>query len=203
MRAPRVIGFNMPVPQLLTKGMPDVPTIESQGAAVAAAVDAELKAKTDAIVQEASTKKKMLEENAKLRLAEKQLQVEGNLKVAQCNVDKEAQMQILSMQEQALTNKTLYEENAAVAFAEQQKVKAMAEMAAASQKIAKEFADAEMKLSAQYQAVRGAGLKAGVVTPGMPTVPTPGVPGTAMVMPYGAVPQTTVVAPPGRLQLTV
>jgi hypothetical protein len=165
-------SFVIPMPVKLTKGMPDTPAIKSRESAAGTAVDTELKTRSDAVLQEAKIKKQMLEQNAQLRLEEKRLEVEAALRVAHMNIDKEAQRQLMSLQEQTITSKTIADEKAAIAFAEQQKMKAMAEMAAKSQKIRKEFHEAEMKLSARYQQMKGAGMNSGVSTSALPAMPS-------------------------------
>jgi len=164
----------IPMPIKLTKGMPDTPAIKSREVAAGTAVDTELKSRSDAVIQEAKIKKQMLEQNAQLRLEEQRLEMEASLRVAHMNIDKEAQRQLMSLQEQTITSKAIADEKAAIAFAEQQKMKAMAEMAAKSQKIRKDFHEAEMALSARYQQMKGAGMNSGgsAKMPGM-LVPAP------------------------------
>jgi hypothetical protein len=162
------------MPVKLTKGMPDTPAIKSREVAAGTSVDAELKSRSDAVIQEAKVKKQMLEQNVQLRLEEQRLEMEAALRVAHMNIDKEAQRQLMSLQEQTITSKAIADEKAAIAFAEQQKMKAMAEMAAKSEKIRKDFHEAEMALSARYQQMKGAGMNSGgsAKIPGM-LVPPP------------------------------
>jgi arginine/lysine/ornithine decarboxylase len=179
--------------------MPDQNMITASTQKGELAVDSELKTKSDAVLAEAKIKKEMIEQNAQLRLAEKQLQVDEALKIQQMAIDKEAQAQLMMLQEQAITQKTLADEQAAIKIAEQAKLKAMADMAAKTQAVQKEFMEREMRMNAEYQKVRAAGARSGVFTSAVPTVP-PGVPvampgmQTIAAMPtYAAPPPATVI----------
>merc|ERR1712066_140228 len=99
-----------------------------------------------------------------------QLQVEEKLKIQMMNVDKQAQMQLMGLQEAAINRKTMREEEAAVKAAGFVKAKAMEEQANKAKDIRKQFAAAEAKLAAEYEAVMKAGSRA-VITPAAPMMP--------------------------------
>merc|ERR1712013_220137 len=126
-----------------------------------------------------------------------QLRVEEKLKIQMGNVDKEAQRQLMGLQEAAINRKTMREEEAAVKAAGFVKAKALEEQANKSKDIRKQFAAAEARLAAEYEAVMRAGSKA-VITPGAPMVPQafapPGyaAPAYAVQAPAYAVPQMVV-----------
>lgn len=154
----------------LTKGMPEPRALKEESDAYGKALEAQLKKQSEAVIEEARIKKQMIEEEGKREIAAFQLQVEERLKMAMMNVDKEAQMQLMGLQEAAISRKTLREEEAAVKAAGFVKAKAMEEQANKSKDIRKQFAAAEAKLAAEYQAIMQASSKA-MVPPAAPMVP--------------------------------
>jgi hypothetical protein len=182
-------SFMVPYPPELTKGLPDPNMITTATTQGEGAVDADCNTKQDAIMQEAQIKKAMIEQTAKIKMAERQLQVEEAVKMQMMAIDKEAAAQVMMLEEQCITQKTMASETAAIAFAEQQKIKAMAEMAAKSRQVQATFMDQEARMMAEYQKARSAGMRNGVMTPAMPTAP-----GVPMPMPMPGVPPATAYA---------
>merc|ERR1712125_162118 len=106
----------------------------------------------------------------KTQLAQYQLQIEENFKMACLQVDQEAQTMINGLKEAAITQQTAREEMAAIAVADYNKKKALEEMSVKSYQLQKQWYDSEMKLTAEYQKVMKAGSKS-VISPGAPQVP--------------------------------
>jgi isopenicillin N synthase-like dioxygenase len=150
--------------------MPAPDTLKKESDAYGKALETQLKKQSEAVIEEARIQKQMLEEEGKREIAAFQLQVEEKLKLNMMNVDKEAQMQLMGLQEAAINRKTVREEEAAVMAAGYVRAKAMEEQANRSKDVRKQFAAAEARLTAEYQAVMKAGSKA-VITPANPMVP--------------------------------
>jgi hypothetical protein len=186
----------------LTAGMPDPGKLKNETDAYGKALEGQLKKQSDAVIEEANIKKKMLEEQFKRDLAQYQLQVDERLKMAQMAVDKEAQAQLMGLQEAAINRKTVMEEEAAMKSAGYAKAKAMEEMMNRSKQVNKQFMEAEAKLTAEYQKVMRAGAKA--MAPGpVPMVPEMAVqyaaPAYAAPAPAYAGPVPVVAAAPAYL----
>lgn len=149
-------------------------------------LEAKLAQQSAGVTQEAQIRKQMLEEQAKRDLAQFQLQVDEELKMACMAVDKDALIIINGLQEAAITRKTAMEEEAAVKTAGYNKAKAMETMAMQSYQVQKQFHEAEKKLKADYDQVMRAGvgsiLGAGLMPPAY-AMPPPVVPGYAPMMP--------------------
>jgi hypothetical protein len=170
--APVVAGpqFAMPPPANLTQGLTLPATLEAERVAYERALAAQLKKQSDATLEEAKIKKAMMEQTAKQQLAQKQLQVEEELKMACLQVDQEAQNMLNGLKEAAITQQTAREEQAAIAAADYMKKKALEDMAAKSYSLQKQWFEKETQLNAEYQKVMKAGSKS-VVTSAMPQVP--------------------------------
>merc|ERR1719199_1108267 len=162
--------FMVPALQKLTEGMTEPAKLEAERVAYEKALGAQLKKQTDATLQEAEIKKKMMEQTAKTQLAQYQLQVEEQLKMACLQVDQEAQTLINGLKEAAITQQTAREEQAAIAAAGYVKAKALEEFSAKSYQLQKTWFDKETQLTAEYQKVMKAGSKS-IVTSATPQVP--------------------------------
>merc|ERR1719247_3580365 len=112
----------------LTAGMPSPEKLKGQSDLYGQALEGQLKKQSEAVIEEANIKKQMLEEQFKRDMAQYALQVEERLKLAQMQVDKEAQVQLMGLQEAAINRKTVMEEEAALKSAGYAKAKAMEEM---------------------------------------------------------------------------
>merc|ERR1712046_564924 len=102
--------------------------LKSESEAYGKALEGQLRKQSEAVIEEANIKKQMLDEQFKRDMAAYALQVEEKLKIAQMQVDKEAQMQLMGLQEAAINRKTTMEEEAALKSAGYAKAKAMEEM---------------------------------------------------------------------------
>jgi hypothetical protein len=122
------------------------------------------------VLEEAKIKKAMMEQTAKTQLAQYQLQVEEQLKMASLQVDQEAQNMLNGLKEAAITQQTAREEQAAIAAADYTKKKALEEMAMKSYNLQKEWFQKETQLTTEYQKVMQKGSKS-VVTSAMPQLP--------------------------------
>merc|ERR1719453_1410784 len=119
----------MPEPQKLTAGLVTPDKIESERKAYEVALAAQLKKQSDAVMEELNIKKKMLDQEAKTRLAEFQLQTEETYKMQCLQVDQEAQTLVNGLKEAAITQQTAREEAAAIAVADYKKKAALEEAA--------------------------------------------------------------------------
>jgi len=108
----------------------------------------------------------MMEQTAKKQLAEYQLQIEEQLKMACLQLDQEAQNLINGLKEAAITQQTAREEQAAIAAASYIKAKALEDFSVKSYQLQKTWFDKETQLTTEYQKVMQAGSRS-VVT-GMP-----------------------------------
>lgn len=159
-------GFAMPMPVKLTEGLVEPGKLEAEKGAYHQALAAQLKKQTDALMQEASIKKAMVDQQAKTQLAQFQLQVEEQLKMSCLGIDQEAQQMCAALQEAAITQQTMRDEQTAVQAADYMKKKAMEEMSVKSYETQKQWFEQEVKMVAQYEQVRKSGSKS-VVTPNM------------------------------------
>merc|ERR1711937_430668 len=133
------------------------------------ALQTQLDKQSSATLEEARIKKAMLEQTAKTQLAEYQLQIEENFKMACLRVDQGAQTMLNGLKEAAIQQQTAREEIAAIAVADYNKKKALEEMSAKSYQLLKTWYDQEAKLMAEYQTVMKAGSKS-VITPSTPVM---------------------------------
>lgn len=154
----------------LTAGMPSPDKLKGQSDAYGKALEGQLKKQSEGVIEEATIKKQMLEEQFKRDMAQYMLQVEERLQMAQLQVDKEAQAQLMGLQEAAINRKTVMEEEAALKSAGYAKAKAMEEMLNRSKQVNKQFMQAEAKLTAEYQKVMRAGARS-IAPGGVPMVP--------------------------------
>lgn len=168
--APPMAAFAGQAPVRLTDGLPDPAKIDAEKVAYEKALDAQLKKQADGVLAEAELKKKMMDQTAKMQLAQYQLQIEEQLKMNSMQIDAEAQTMIRGLEEAAIMQKTNMQERAAISVADYVKKKAIEDCSKKSYDLQKQFYEAEMKMTAQYQQVRQAGAKA-VVTQGAPGVP--------------------------------
>jgi len=165
-----VAQFMVPAPVNLTAGMTEPAKLDAERVAYEKALAAQLKKQSDATLQEASIKKAMMEQTAKKNLAEYQLQIEEQLKMACLQLDQEAQNLINGLKEAAITQQTAREEQAAIAAASYIKAKALEDFSVKSYQLQKTWFDKETQLNAQYQQVMQAGSRS-VVTSAVPQVP--------------------------------
>jgi len=159
--------FMMPAPVKLTQGMTEPAKLDAERVAYEKALAAQLKKQSDATLQEASIKKQMMEQTAKRQLAEYQLQIEEQLKMACLTLDQEAENLINGLKEAAITQQTAREEQAAVAAASYMKAKALEDFSIKSYQLQKTWFDKETQLTNEYQKVMQAGSRS-VVTPAAP-----------------------------------
>jgi len=162
--------FAAPAPMSLTAGLVPPEKVEAERLGYEKALAAQLEKQSNATLEEAKIKKAMLEQTAKTQLAQYQLQIEENFKMACLQVDQEAQNMLMGLKEAAITQQTAREEIAAIAVADYNKKKALEEMSIKSYQLQKTWYDNEMKLTAEYQKVMKAGSKS-VITPSMPVAP--------------------------------
>jgi hypothetical protein len=155
-------GFAVPQPVSLTQGLVPPATLDAERVAYEKALAAQLKKQSDAVLEEAKIKKQMMEQTAKTQLAQYQLQVEEQLKMASLQVDQEAQNLLNGLKEAAITQQTAREEQAAIAAADYTKKKALEEMAMKSYQLQKQWFEKETQLTAEYQKVMKAGSKSAV-----------------------------------------
>jgi len=170
-QAPAVVeyaqpGFAMPMPVRLTQGLESPRKLEAGKSGYNQALAAQLKKQTDALMQQAVVKKQMVDQQARTQMAQFQLQVEEQLKMACLGIDQEAQQMCGALQEAAITQQTLRDEQTAVQAADYMKRKAMEEMSVKSYEVQKQWYEQELKMVAQYEQVRKAGSRS-VVTPKM------------------------------------
>merc|ERR1719149_615687 len=158
-----VAQFNVPPPVSLTAGMQTAEKLDAERVAYEKALAAQLKKQSDAALQEASIKKQMMEQTAKKQLAEYQLQIEEQVKMACLQIDQEAQNLINGLKEAAITQQTAREEQAAIAAAAYIKAKALEDFSTKSYNLQKTWFDKETQLNAEYQKVMQAGSRS-VVT---------------------------------------
>lgn len=163
-------AFAAPAPVSLTQGLVPPEKVEAERLGYEKALAAQLEKQSNATLEEAKIKKAMLEQTAKTQLAQYQLQIEENFKMACLQVDQEAQTMLNGLKEAAITQQTAREEIAAIAVADYNKKKALEEMSIKSYQLQKSWYEHEMKLTAEYQKVMKAGSKS-VITPGMPQMP--------------------------------
>jgi len=163
-----VVGpqFGVPAPMKLTTGLTEPAKLEAEKVAYNKALEAQLKKQTDALLEEGKLKKQMVDQQAKMQLAQFQLQVEEQVKMSCLQVDQEAQNMSAALQEAAITQQTARDEQTAIQAADYIKKKAMEDMSLKSWELQKQWFDQEMKMVAQYEQVRRAGSKA-VVTGAM------------------------------------
>jgi len=157
-------------PQRLTDGLPEPAKVEAEKVAYERALDAQLKKQSDAVLAEGKLKKAMMEQTAKMQLGQFQLQIEEQLKMASMQVDAEADTMIRGLEESAIMQKTNMQERAAMTIADYVKKKAIEDCNKKSYDVQRQFYEAEVKLTAQYQQARQAGAKS-VVTPAGPQIP--------------------------------
>merc|ERR1719223_1589360 len=110
-----------------------------------------------------------MEQTAKMQIAQYQLQVEEKLKMDSLQVDAETQTMLRGLEEAAIIQKTSMQERAALTVADYVKKKAIEDCNMKSYTLQKQYYEAEVKLTTQYQEAKQAGAKA-VVTGG-PQVP--------------------------------
>jgi len=165
-------AFAVPPPQNLTAGLVPPAKVEAERLGYEKALQTQLDKQVKAAEEEAVIKKAMLEQTAKTQMAQYQLQIDENYKMACLQVDQEAQNMINGLKEAAITQQTAREETAAIAVADYNKKKALEDMAAKSYQLQKTWYDNEMRLTAEYQKVMKAGSKS-VITPSMPVAPVP------------------------------
>jgi hypothetical protein len=170
--APSVAGpqFAVPSPQSLTAGLVEPAKLEAERVAYERALAAQLKKQSDAVLEEAKIKKAMMEQTAKTSLAQYQLQIEEQLKMASLQLDQEAQNLINGLKEAAITQQTAREEQAAIAAADYLKKKALEEMSVKSYNLQKQWFEKETQLTAEYQQVMQKGSRS-VVTSAVPQMP--------------------------------
>lgn len=162
-------AFAAPAPKSLTVGLPEPARVEAEKAAYEKALDAQLKKQADALAEEANLKKKMMEQTAKMQIAQFTLQVEEKLKMDAMQVDAEAQTMMRGLEEAAIIQKTSMQERAALTMADYVKRKAIEDCNMKAYNVQKQYYEAEAKLMAQYQQARQAGARA--VATGGPQVP--------------------------------
>jgi len=162
-------AFGMPQPVKLTQGMPEPALLEREKVAYNQALEKQLKKQTDAVLQEAAIKKKMLEQQAATQRAEFELQLDERLKMSCLQVDQEANTQCNGLREAAITQQTALEERAAIQAADYNKKKAIEDFSFKSYEVQKQWFEKEAAFTQQYQQVMKAGSKA-VITPALPTV---------------------------------
>merc|ERR1719253_517525 len=160
----------MPPPQNLTQGLVGPAKLEAERVAYEKALAAQLKKQSDAVMEEAKIKKAMMEQTAKTQLAQYQLQIEEQLKMACLQLDQEAQNMLNGLKEAAITQQTTREEQAAIAAASYIKAKALEDFSVKSYQLQKTWFDKETQLNAEYQKVMQAGSKS-VNTSALPQVP--------------------------------
>lgn len=160
-------GFNAPAPQSLTVGLPEPAKVEAEKVAYEKALDAQLKKQSDALVEEAKLKRAMMEQTARMQIAQFQLQVEERLKMDSMQVDAEAQTMIRGLEESAIMQKTSMQERAAMTMADYVKRKAIEDCNMKSYNLQKQYYEAEVKLTQQYQQAK----QAKAVVTGGPQVP--------------------------------
>jgi hypothetical protein len=154
----------------LTAGLVPPAKVEAERLGYEKALQTQLDKQIKASEEEAVIKKAMLEQTAKTQMAQYQLQIDENYKMACLQVDQEAQNMINGLKEAAIQQQTAREETAAIAVADYNKKKALEDMAAKSYQLQKTWYDNEMRLTAEYQKVMKAGSKS-VITPSMPVAP--------------------------------
>lgn len=169
MAAP-VPQFNVPPPVSKTAGMQSAEQLDAERIAYEKALAAQLKKQSDAALQEASIKKQMMEQTAKKQLAEYQLQIEEQVKMACLQIDQEAQNLINGLKEAAITQQTAREEQGAIASASYMKAKAIEDFGMKSYNLQKTWFDKEAQLTAEYQKVMQTGSRS-VNTAALPQVP--------------------------------
>jgi hypothetical protein len=163
-------GFAVAAPQSLTAGLTPPAKVEAERLGYEKALQTQLDKQIKAAEEEASIKKAMLKQTADTQMAQYQLQIDENYKMACLQVDQEAQNMINGLKEAAIQQQTAREEVAAIAVADYNKKKALEDMANKSYQLQKTWYDNEMKLTAEYQKVMKAGSKS-VITPSMPVAP--------------------------------
>jgi hypothetical protein len=166
-------GFAVAAPVSMTAGLVPPAKVEAERLGYEKALQTQLDKQIKASEEEAKIKKAMLEQTAKTQMAQYQLQIDENYKMACLQVDQEAQNMINGLKEAAITQQTAREENAAIAVADYNKKKALEDMAAKSYQLQKTWYDNEMRLTAEYQKVMKAGSKS-VITPSLPVAPVGG-----------------------------
>jgi len=162
--------FSMPAPVSKTAGMTSPDKLDAERVAYEKALAAQLKKQSDAALAEASIKKQMMEQTAKKQLAEYQLQIDEQVKMACLQIDQEAQNLINGLKEAAITQQTAREEQAAIAAASYIKAKALEDFSTKSYNLQKTWFDKETQLNAEYQKVMKAGANS-VNTSALPQVP--------------------------------
>jgi hypothetical protein len=167
-------GFAVAAPQSLTAGLVPPAKVEAERLGYEKALATQLDKQVNATLEEAKIKKAMLKQTADTQMAQYQLQIDENYKMACLQVDQEKQNLINGLREAAITQQTAREETAAIAVADYNKKKALEDMAAKSYQLQKTWYDNEMRLTAEYQKVMKAGSKS-VITPSMPVAPVAGV----------------------------
>jgi len=173
-------AFAMPAPTKLTQGMTEPAVLEKEKVAYGQALEKQLKKQSDAVLEEASIKKKMLEQQAQTQRAQFELQIEEQLKMSCLQVDQEANQQCIGLREAAITQQTSVEEQCAIKVADFTKKKCLEDFSVKSWELQKQWFEKETAFTQQYQAVMQKGSKA-VVTQ-MPAVQTVAAPTT---MNYG------------------
>merc|ERR1719506_3149532 len=153
-------AFAVPQPQKLTTGLPEPATLESEKAAYAKALSAQLAKQSAAVMEEAKIKKAMLEQQSKTQLAQFQLQIEEQTKMAFLQIDQDAAQLCAGLQEAAITQKTSMDERSAIATSDYLKKKAMEDMQQKSWELQRQWFEQESKMTAQYQQVMQKGAKA-------------------------------------------
>lgn len=166
--------FGVPQPVSLTAGLVPPAKVEAERLAYEKALQAQLDKQSNAVLEEANIKKKMLEQTCKTQVEEFKLQIDENFKIACLRVDQEAETMLNGLKEAAITQQTAREEAAAIAVADYTKKKALEDMTMKSYNLQKQWFESETKLTQEYQKVMQAGARA-VQTPAMPMVPAAGV----------------------------
>lgn len=160
----------VPAPVSLTAGMIEPATLQAEGVAYEKALAAQLAKQSQAVMDEAEIKKKMLKQTADAQIKQMELQLNEQLTMACLRVDQETANTVTGLKEAAIMQQTGQEERTAVAIADYNKKKAIEDMAVKSAQLQKQWYDGEAQLMAQYQSVMRAGSKS-VITPGAPQVP--------------------------------
>jgi len=164
-------AFGMPQPQKLTAGMPEPALLEKEKVAYSQALEAQLKKQTDAVLEEANIKKKMLEAQATKDRAQFELQLNEKLKMDCLMVDQQASQQVNGLREAAITQQTSREEQAARMTADYNKKKCLEDFAFKSWDLQKQWFEKETAFQKQYEAVAKKG--AGAISTSVPQVAAP------------------------------
>jgi hypothetical protein len=184
---PVAVSFSQTRPPIvkLTEGLVTPAKIEEERLAYERALAAQLKKQSDAVFAESELKKQMMDQARKTQMAQFELQLDEQYKLACLQVDQDALRLVDGLKEAAITQQTAREENAARAVADYNKKLSLDEYQEKSWNVQKQWYDQEQKLVGEYEAA----MKSGAGILGSMNVAQVNVGAPAQYASYAAAPQ--------------